>query len=205
MFVVGLTGGIAAGKSTVALRLVEHGAELIDADLVAREVVLPGTPTWHRIVEHFGDEVVGEDGFLDREKLGRIVFEDPSRRRLLNELTHPPILREIADRLEVMADRGGMVVVDMALLVEMQTQLEFDAVVVVASGEEQQEQRLVHERGMGLEQARQRIAAQSPLEEKLALATHVISNEGSLRDLRMRTDEVAKELAALAEAKRRGA
>lgn len=203
MFVVGLTGGIAAGKSTVALRLVEHGAELIDADLIAREVVLPGTPTWQRILEHFGEEVVTDDGFLDRDRLGQIVFEDPGKRRLLNELTHPPILREIADRLEALADRGGMVVVDIALLVEMHTQLEFDAVVVVATPEERQEERLVEERGMGVEQARQRIAAQAPLEEKLAVATHVISNEGSLRELRARTDEVAKELTALAEAKRR--
>ena len=194
MYLVGLTGGVAAGKSSVAERLTEHGAELIDADQIAREVVLPGQPAYHRIVEHFGTEVLDDAGFLDRARLAAIVFSDPRQRAVLNELTHPPILRTIADRLELLAHMDGLVVVDIALLVEMNTDLPFDAVVVVASHESTQRQRLVEGRGMDPEEARQRIGAQASLEARLAAATHVIWNEGSLEQLRARTDEVAEEL-----------
>jgi dephospho-CoA kinase len=95
VYLVGLTGGIAAGKSTVAARFVEHGAELIDADAIAREVVLPDTPTWRKIVEHFGAGVLDEAGFIDRPRLGAIVFGDADKRALLNQLTHPPVVEEI--------------------------------------------------------------------------------------------------------------
>ena len=201
MFLVGLTGGIAAGKSTVAERFVEHGAELIDADQIARELVLPGEPTWHRIISHFGDEILDEAGFIDRARLAAIVFEDPRQRAVLNELTHPPILREIADRLEVMTHLDGLVVIDVALLVEMGTPLDFDAVVVVATYPETQEERLVEDRGMEPSDAQLRIKAQASLEDKLAAATHVIWNEGDVAQLRARTDEVAAELTAAAEEK----
>ena len=201
MFLVGLTGGIAAGKSTVAERLVEHGAELIDADELAREVVLPGRPAWHRIVSHFGEGVLDEAGFIDRARLAAVVFENPRQRAVLNELTHPPILRAIADRLEVMTHLDGLVVIDVALLVEMATPLEFDAVVVVATYPETQEERLVEQRGMPRGDAQLRIGAQASLADKLDAATHVIWNEGDLAALRARTDEVAAELIAAAESK----
>ncbi len=201
MFLVGLTGGIAAGKSTVAERLVEHGAELIDADQIAREIVLPGEPAWHRIVSHFGEEILDEAGFIDRARLAAMVFEDPRQRAVLNELTHPPILRAIADRLEVMTHLDGLVVIDVALLVEMGTPLDFDAVVVVATYPETQEERLVEQRGMARGDAQLRIGAQAPLEDKLDAATHIIWNEGDLVALRARTDEVAAELLAAAEKK----
>lgn len=205
MFVAGLTGGIASGKSTVADRLVaHHGAELIDADQISREVVLPGTPTWYRIIEHFGDEVLGPDGFLDRPFLGAIVFADPDKRRLLNELTHPPILREIADRLEEQENSGRLVVLDIALLVELGADLHFDAVVVVVSSPELQEKRMVEKRQMDPRHARQRIAAQASEEDRLALATHVIRNDGSLEDLRNATDEVAEDLKEQARKKASG-
>ena len=201
MFLVGLTGGIAAGKSTVAERLVQHGAELIDADEIAREIVLPGEPAWHRIVSHFGEEILDEAGFIDRARLAAMVFEDPRQRAVLNELTHPPILRAIADRLEVMTHLDGLVVIDVALLVEMGTPLDFDAVVVVATYPETQEERLVEQRGMARGDAQLRIGAQAPLEDKLDAATHIIWNEGDLVALRARTDEVAAELLAAAEKK----
>ncbi|QBI21786.1 dephospho-CoA kinase [Egibacter rhizosphaerae] len=196
MYLVGLTGGIAAGKSTVAERLCEHGAELIDADQIAREVVLPGEPAYQRVVEHFGEEILDDAGFIDRERLGAIVFGSPGQRAALNELTHPPILRTIADRLEILAHYGGLVVVDIALLVEMNTPLPFDAVVVVAAREGTQQDRLVTHRGLEPDDAHDRIASQAPLEEKLEAATHVIWNEGSLEALRERTDEVAEQLKA---------
>ena len=201
MFLVGLTGGIAAGKSTVAERLVEHGAELIDADQIAREIVLPGEPAWHRIVSHFGEEILDEAGFIDRARLAAMVFEDPRQRAVLNELTHPPILRAIADRLEVMTHLDGLVVIDVALLVEMGTPLDFDAVVVVATYPETQEERLVEQRGMARGDAQLRIGAQAPLQDKLDAATHIIWNEGDLAALRARTDEVAAELLTAAEKK----
>ena len=201
MFLVGLTGGIASGKSTVAARLVVRGAELVDADEIAREVVLPGTPTWKKIVEHFGTEVLDADGFVDRPRLGAIVFADPDRRALLNELTHPPVIAAIADRLELLQPFDGVVVLDVPLLVEAGVRRRYEAVVVVAAKPQTQLQRLVELRGMDAAEARRRIDAQAPLEDKLAVATHVIWNEGTLDELQASTDEVADDLLARARAK----
>ena len=201
MYLVGLTGGIASGKSTVGHRLVERGMELIDADEIAREVVLPGTPAWREIVEHFGRDVLDEDGFVDRPKLGRIVFGDSAKRVLLNEITHPRVVKEIADRLEVLAPLDVPVVLDVPLLVEADVQRGYDAIVVVASQAETQLARLVELRGMAQGDARARIEAQAPLEDKLEVATHVIWNEGTLEELRQATDAVADELLSAADAK----
>jgi dephospho-CoA kinase len=201
VYLIGLTGGIASGKTAVAHRFVEHGMELVDADEVAREVVLPGTPAWHEIVEHFGRAVLDEDGFVDRPKLGRIVFAEPSKRALLNEITHPRVTKEIADRLELLAPLDIPVVLDVPLLVEAGVDRGYEAVVVVACSPEVQLERLVTLRGMSEEDARARIAAQAPLEDKLAIASHVIWNEGTLAELRAETDRVAAELSARAAAK----
>lgn len=209
MLLAGLTGGIASGKSAVAARLVEHGAELIDADAIAREVVLPGTPTWKKIVEHFGESVLDPDGFIDRPALGRVVFGSSERRALLNELTHPPVIAEVADQLELLACFDGVVVLDVPLLVEAGVDPSraagegaprsrpspgYDAVIVVATKPETQLRRLLEERRMAEEDARARIAAQAPLEQKLAVATHVIWNEGTLAELYAEVDEVADDL-----------
>jgi dephospho-CoA kinase len=201
LYLVGLTGGIASGKSTVGERFVELGAELLDADLIAREVVLPGEPAWEKVVEHFGAGILDVDGFIDRPRLGAIVFADEAKRRLLNQLTHPPVIAEIANRLEVLQAFDGLVVLDVPLLVEAGVDRGYESVVVVASHPDTQLRRLVELRGMDAEAARARIAAQAPLEDKLARSTHVIWNEGTLEELRVRTDEVAHELAALAAAK----
>lgn len=203
MFLVGLTGGIASGKSTVAQRLVEHGVELIDADQIAREVVLPGTETWKKIVDHFGDDVLDPDGFIDRPRLGAIVFADPDKRALLNELTHPPVIAAIADRLELLTAFDGVVVIDVPLLVEAGVDRGYEAIIVVATTPETQLQRLVELRGMTPEAARARIAAQAPLEAKLAVATHVLHNDGDLDDLLKATDRLAAELNARAAEKAR--
>lgn len=198
MFLVGLTGGIASGKSTVAERLVAHGAELIDADLVAREVVLPGRPAWKKLVDHFGDEILDQDGFVDRRRLGRLVFDDPAKRTLLNEITHPPVLETIADRLEVLTAFDGVVVVDVPLLVETGMERGYEAVVVVASHPETQVRRLVDLRDLSEQEARNRVEAQAPLAEKLAVATHVIWNEQGLAELEAEADQLAQELTGLA-------
>lgn len=201
MFLAGLTGGIASGKSTVADRLVHLGADLIDADQVAREVVVPGEPAYMEIVEHFGDEVLDADGFIDREALGRIVFDDERKRTVLNAITHPRIMEEIASRLELLQTIDGIVVLDVPLLVEMGAQRDYDAVVVVATEPETQIDRLVHQRAMTPEQARKRVDAQASLDQKMAVATHVIWNEGTVAELSARTDEVWKELHELARKK----
>lgn len=201
MFLVGLTGGIASGKSAVAERFVHHGAELIDADVIAREVVVPGTDPYHEIIEHFGRAVLDEDGFVDRRALGAAVFADPAKRALLNQITHPRILRVIADRLELLAPLDSWVVLDVPLLVEAGADRGYDAIVVVATRPETQVERLMSERGLTRDQAQQRVAAQAPLGDKLAVATHVIWNDGSLDDLRQRADDVAQQLRAAAKQK----
>jgi dephospho-CoA kinase len=202
MLTVGLTGGIASGKSTVAQRLVEHGMELVDADEIAREVVLPGTPTWKKVVEHFGAGVLDEQGFINRPALGRIVFSDPDKRALLNELTHPPVMEEIANRLELLQCFDGVVVLDVPLLVEVGGAGGYDAVVVVATKPETQIERLRRIRGMSEADARARVESQAPLEEKLEVATHVIWNEGIIQELLEETDRVASDLLKRADAKR---
>lgn len=201
MYLVGLTGGIGSGKSTAAERLVEHGFELIDADQIAREVVEPGKPAYRKIVDHFGTEVLDEDGFIDRTALGAVIFGDEKKRALLNELTHPPIVSSIANQLEVLQAFDGVVVIDVPLLVESSADRGYEAVVVVAAKPATQLQRLVELRGMDPGEAQARIDAQSPLEEKLAIATHVIWNEGTVAELRTAVDEVAEDLIARARAK----
>jgi dephospho-CoA kinase len=200
MYLVGLTGGIASGKSAVAARFLERGAVLIDADVIAREIVLPGTKGWDDIVEHFGTVILDERGFIDRPKLGRIVFADPERRKVLNSLTHPRVAEEIAARMAGLKDFEGLVVLDVPLLVEAGIERGYRAVLVVAAQPETQLRRLVELRGMDPEEASQRIAAQAPLADKLARATHVIWNEGTLDELRERADEVFDQLQAAAQA-----
>ncbi|MGH8933757.1 MAG: dephospho-CoA kinase [Egibacteraceae bacterium] len=202
MLTVGLTGGIASGKSTVAQWLVDHGMELVDADQIAREIVLPGTRTWKKVVEHFGESILDGEGCIDRPALGRIVFADPSKRALLNELTHPPVMDEIANRLELLQCFDGVVVLDVPLLVEAGVR-GYDAVLVVATKPETQVERLTRDRGLSEADARARIESQAPLQDKLAVATHVIWNEGTLAQLHEATDRVAAELLHRAHAKTR--
>lgn len=194
MYLVGLTGGIGSGKSTVAARLVEHGAELVDADEIAREVVEPGKPAHAKLVAHFGRDILDEEGFIDRPKLGAVVFGDDAKRAVLNELTHPPVIAEIASRLELLQAFDGVVIIDVPLLVESGVARNYEAIVVVAAKPETQLERLVQQRGMSAEEAQKRIDAQAPLEEKLAVATHVIWNEGTLDELYAEVDAVGQDL-----------
>lgn len=199
MYLVGLTGGIGSGKSTVAARLVELGAILIDADAIAREVVEPGTPGLSAVVERFGAEILDADGNLDRDALGAIVFADPAARRDLEAITHPLIGAVMADRMAEHAETDKIVILDVPLLVEGKRS-DFNSMVVVATHPDTQVDRLVGLRGMTEADARARISAQAPLEDKLARADHVIWNEATLDELIARTDEVWAELQAEAEA-----
>jgi dephospho-CoA kinase len=196
---VGLTGGIGSGKSEVSRRLVAHGAVLIDADLVAREVVAPGTAGLTAVVAEFGQDVLLPDGSLDRERLGAIVFEDSGRRAALNAIVHPLVGRRMQEMVDdVPAD--AVVVYDVPLLTENNLAGLYDTVVVVDAPVETQVARLVGVRGMTEEAARARIAAQATREQRLAIADHVIDNYGSLDSLFAQVDELWAGLSAKAAA-----
>jgi dephospho-CoA kinase len=199
---VGLTGGIGSGKSEVSRRLAERGAVLIDADVAAREVVVPGSPGLARIAGTFGAGVLRPDGSLNRERLGEIVFSDPGLRTKLNEIVHP-LVRAWMQEAEEAAVRaaagaralaGPVVVHDVPLLAESRGRAGFDVVIVVDVPPEAQAERLVRLRGMPAEQARARMAAQASREQRLALADIVIDNSGSLDDLDRRVGEVWADL-----------
>ena len=191
---VGLTGGVASGKSTVSAMLAELGAVVIDADLLAREVVARGTPGLTAVVAEFGDEVLTPDGDLDRPAMGRLVFGDEDARRKLEAIVHPLVFERIVD-LEEHAAETDVVVHDIPLLAEGGRAGSFDAVVVVDTPRELQLERMVRDRGWTREDAEARIAAQATRDERLAIATHVIENAGTREDLRTRVSEVYAELA----------
>jgi dephospho-CoA kinase len=177
---VGLTGGIATGKSTVSNMLRGLGAEIIDADLVARQVVEPGQPAWREIVEEFGRDVLSPDGTLDRKKLGAIVFADPDRRKRLEAITHPAIRARVKARVDELAARGfaGIVFYDAAILIEALGHQDMDRIVVVMTDEATQVARLRGRDGTDDAEGRRKIASQMPLAEKAKLADHVIDNSG---------------------------
>jgi dephospho-CoA kinase len=202
VFLVGLTGGIGSGKSTVAALLAGRGAIVIDADAVAREVVQPGTEGLDAIVERFGPSVVTGDGTLDRPALAALVFADRDARSALNAIVHPRVAARIAELLEQAAGASGpeqLVVIDVPLLVESNVDRGYHAVVVVTAPEAVRIERLVA-RGMDAEDARARIAAQASDEERSARATHVVDNSGDLPDLAARVSDLHSELAAAARA-----
>ena len=201
MHTVGLTGGIGSGKSAVSRLLRSYGAAVVDADLVAREVVDVGTPGLAAVVDAFGSDVLREDGSLDRPALGRRVFSDPAALARLNAITHPLIGKRTGELFRAAVEHGAPVVVhDVALLVENGLTGNYDAVVVVAASPQTQLDRLVRLRGMSEEDARARIAAQLPLEDKLAVATHVIRNDGPLEELEPQVEAVWVSLVEAAQA-----
>lgn len=190
---VGLTGGIASGKSTVAKILVELGAVLIDGDALAREVVARGTPGLAQVVAEFGEELLTPEGDLDRPALGRIVFSDEAARRRLEAITHPLIFERYAE-LEAAAPPDAVVVHDIPLLAESGRADNFDEVIVVDAPADLQVERMMRDRGWTREEAESRIAVQASREDRLAIATYVIENTGSLDDVRDRVEEVYAEL-----------
>jgi dephospho-CoA kinase len=190
---VGLTGGVASGKSTVARILAELGAVVVDADLLAREVVQPGTPGLAAVVAAFGETVLADDGSLDRPALGAVVFGDPTARKRLESILHP-LIRARGAAIEEEAGPDALVVHDIPLLVETGQAGSFDAVLVVDVPTDTQVARMVGERGMTREDALARVAAQASREERLAAATYVLDNTGTREDLRDRVTEVLAEL-----------
>lgn len=190
---VGLTGGVASGKSTVTGLLRDRGAVVVDADVLAREVVEPGTDGLAAVVAAFGTGVLAADGRLDRPALGRLVFSDTGRRRTLEAIVHPRV-RARAAEIERAAPVGSLVVHDIPLLVETGQADDFDVVVVVDVPPDEQRRRLVDVRGMSLEDAEARIAAQATREQRRAVATYVIDNGGTLEDLTQQVESLLTRL-----------
>lgn len=190
---IGLTGGIASGKSTVARKLEQLGAFTIDADVLARDVVALGTEGLKAVVARFGNSVLAADGSLDRSALARVIFADPQARADLNAIIHP-LVRERAAELEAAAPAGAVVVHVIPLLVETGQQDRFDAVVVVDTTVEEQLRRLTRRDGLTQTEAEQRVAAQASREERLGAATHVIDSSGPVRETMRQVDELWQNL-----------
>jgi dephospho-CoA kinase len=196
--ILGLTGGIAAGKSVVARRLAELGAVHVDADAIAREVVEPGTPALDAIRRRFGDGVITAEGTLDRAALGAIVFSDADARTDLNRITHPAVWRRSRELFAEAGERDpdAVVVYDVPLLAEGSRRDEFDRIVVVHAPREERLRRLVELRGMTADDAQRRIDAQASDEDRLAIADEVIDAGGTLDGTLRQVDELWERLRA---------
>lgn len=192
---IGLTGGIASGKSTAARVLEQLGVGVVDADRLAREVVVAGSDGLAEVVAAFGADVLAADGSLDREKLGAIVFSDERARKTLQAITHPRIAKLSAERIAaLLAGPTPYVVYDAPLLVEVGAHKGFAALIVVAASEATQVARLRVREGLSELECRQRIAAQLPLARKIEVADYVIHNDGTLAEFEQRTREVHREI-----------
>ncbi|MGD8188447.1 dephospho-CoA kinase [Brevibacillus ginsengisoli] len=195
--IIGLTGGIATGKSTVSSLFKEHHIPVIDADLIAREVVEPGKPAYEQIVQYFGQEILHWDGQLDRKKLGDIVFSDDEKRHVLNTIVHPQIRKEMVERASDAGKAGNkLVVMDIPLLFESRLQYMVDRIVLVYVPSDVQLARLIERDEVDEQQAMKRIRAQFPIETKKAEATYLIDNSGSREQTREQVDRLLATLQA---------
>ena len=190
MRVLGLTGGIGSGKTLVGEMFAQLGAEIIDADQLARDVVEPGQPALGEIVERFGPDVLQADGRLDRAKLGGIVFADASARTALNAITHPRIRERMEAAVSERKVRSGVLILVIPLLYESARTALVEKVIVVWVDPQTQFRRLVERGGLTAEQAQQRIAAQMPLDQKRAVADHVIDNRGTPEETRRQVETI---------------
>lgn len=193
---VGLTGGIACGRSTVAKMFEERGCYCIDADRIAHRLLQPPSPTRKRVVEFFGREILNPDQTINRARLGMIVFSDRAKRERLNSIVHPEVIAEENRLVEEYLNSGGqgIVIVDAALIIETGSYRRFDKIVVVYTDEQTQLERLIERNGLSPEEAKRRIAAQLPLMEKLRYADYKISTSGSLQDTEREVEEVFQSL-----------
>ncbi|RSL32975.1 dephospho-CoA kinase [Salibacterium salarium] len=175
--IIGLTGGIASGKSLISAELEQYGYPVIDADHIAREVVEPEEQAYEQIVEHFGAEILELDGRIDRKKLGKLIFSDAEKRQLLNQIMHPAIRKRMLEKKAVYEKTGyDVIVFDIPLLVENNLQFMVDKVLLVYVDRAEQKKRLINRDQAGEEDAEQRIASQMPMADKKAYADAVIDN-----------------------------
>ena len=194
--VIGLTGGIGSGKSTVSALLAERGALIIDADAITRELQQPGTPVFAAMRDRFGETIIAADGSLDREAVADIVFADAAALKDLGAIVHPAVGMEIAARLEAAQGTHEVVILDVPLLVES-GRGDMAAIVVVDVDPEEAIERLVNQRGMREDDVRARMANQADRAARLARADHVLDNSGSIEELRAQVDELWVRLLAL--------
>jgi dephospho-CoA kinase len=204
MLNVGLTGGIATGKSTVVRMLVGKGARVIDHDGLVHSLQEPGRPVWLRIVEAFGRDILDAEERIDRKKLGALVFVDEQRRKLLEGIVHPAVLEEgRRQREEIVREDGRAIILsDIPLLLEVGMQNEFDLVLLVYAPPELQIQRVMKRNNLTREEAVARLRSQMPIDEKLKIAHLVIRNDGTMRELEKSVEEVWQELVLRERAKR---
>lgn len=200
MLLVGLTGGLGAGKSTVARLLADRGAVVVDADKLSRRALEPGTRAYEQVCDLFGDEILTPSGELDRGAIGASVFADEAKRRSLESIIHPEVFRMLADTLEEHRGTDAVVVFDAALIVETGFHQECDVVVVVTATPERQVARMARDRSMDPEDVQARIAAQATPGEREAVADVIIPNDGSLEELEQRVDSLWRDLRARAQA-----
>lgn len=197
MFLIGLTGGIAAGKSTVAKRWVDHGAIEIDADSLARAVVQPGTDGLKQVVQAFGESVIDDRGELDRKALADLIFESGEKRLLLNSILHP-LIRELAAEELQKFDDDAIVIYNVPLLVEAEVDHDFNLVVTVEAPEDEQVKRLVQTRGLSEIEAKRRIAAQARPIERAARADRILNSNQDINHLLRDADNLWREIVMLA-------
>ncbi|MDO8426801.1 MAG: dephospho-CoA kinase [Deltaproteobacteria bacterium] len=182
--IAGLTGGIATGKSLVSNELKRLGARIIDADIIAREIVEPGKPAYNEIVEEFGKGILNEDGTLNRRELGRIVFSDKEKLKRINGITHPGIIKRIEEEISKISSGkdDSIIVVDAAVLIEAGAHKDMDKVIVVYADEDKQIERIKRRDNLTESEARCRIGSQIPLKEKVKYADYVIDNNGRMEE-----------------------
>jgi len=190
MFRIGLTGNIAAGKSCASARFAELGAAVIDADRVSRELMAPGAPAYFRVAEAFGAEILSGDGTIDRRRLGGIVFASEEKRRFLESIMHPAIYDAIAAKIAEKEKISKIVIVEAALLVETGGYKEYDRLIVVTCPPATQLSRLAGRDGLTMSEAKARIAAQMPMDEKIRFADHIIDTSGSLESTLAQVDSI---------------
>ena len=200
MILVGLTGGIASGKSLVAKLLKDLGAYIIDADEISHEVIQPGTPAYREILQQFGKEILQEDGTIDRPKLGRLVFSDSARRSILEGIIHPRVFteEEVRQRQIAQRDPEAVIIFDAPLLFESRAHELMDRVIVVYADRRTQLKRLKERDHLEPEEAKRRIAAQLPLSDKKQYADYVIDGTASPQEVAKQTEAIYQELKALA-------
>lgn len=206
MIVAALTGGIASGKTTVARMFGEQTAWVVDLDELSRLVVEPHKPAWQDIVACFGKTILRQDGTLDRNRLGRIVFADPTKRKRLEQIVHPRVLDEYRKQLKEIREKSeqAIVIADVPLLMEIEMQCQFEKVIVVYLPPESQIKRLVQRDGLSEQAALDRLKSQMPIDEKVGLADFVIDNRGSIEETRRQVEEVYQALKMLEEGRKEG-
>ncbi|MFQ6103996.1 MAG: dephospho-CoA kinase [Candidatus Glassbacteria bacterium] len=203
MLRVGLTGNIGSGKSTVARIWADLGACIIDADIIAREVLTPGSITHEKVVYVFGEEIFDESGMLDRKRLADIVFNDPQKLATLNELVHPPVIKRIQDIMEKYSSESGLIcVVEAALILECGREADYDLIVVVDADPRECVKRVMEERDLTREEVERVFGSQMSASEKKVKADFIIHNNGSLEELRLEAISVYESMKKLEEKSR---